>query len=432
MTMTSIVNILTGLFEAITIFMFINSYVDKRDKERPIYTYVISVLALATLINISNRLASLTLLNVLFIGLSIFLVSFVYNKQLKQNIIPTIISVLVFCISEVVVLFTITLITGITVEQATVIDSYRILGTILSKLFAFTFLKILALKHQHSPLSIKISYWLYFIIIFVTSTVAIYLLFIFQYNNENISIYNQIAVWCSFGLMYSMFFSVYLYESITKQAEIERNQELFKQQIKAQSKHLDEILITQKQVKKLRHDLINHNISIQAYFENQDYVSGLEYLKSMNQNDIFSDNMIETGNVALDAIMNTKKSIALSKGIEFETKIQIPENIFVDAIDICIIFGNALDNCIEACDKIKNGPKKISVSIIYEDESVICKIVNTTVKNNSKFLHTTKSDNKNHGFGIGNIESALEKYKNICRFKWSDTEFILSFVIFKD
>lgn len=122
----------------------------------------------------------------------------------------------------------------------------------------------------------------------------------------------------------------------------------------------------------------------------------------------------------------------LSKNIEFDTKIQIPEDIFVDAIDICIIFGNALDNCIEACDKIENGPKKISVSIIYEDESLICKIVNTAIKSNSRFLHTTKSDNINHGFGIGNIESALEKYKNICRFKQSDTEFILSFVIFKN
>ena len=258
------------------------------------------------------------------------------------------------------------------------------------------------------------------------------MLFIFQYNSTASSIYNNLAVWCSCGLLYNTFFSLYLYENIAKQADIERKQELFKQQIKAQSKHLDEILISQKQMKKLRHDLINHNISLQAYFENQDYASGLEYLKSMNPNDMFSDNMIETGNIALDAIMNTKKSIAISKSIEFDTKIQIPEDIFVDAIDICIIFGNDLDNCIEACDKIENGPKKISVSIIYEDESLICKIVNTAIKSNSRFLHTTKSDNINHGFGIGNIESALEKYKNICRFKQSDTEFILSFVIFKN
>ena len=119
--------------------------------------------------------------------------------------------------------------------------------------------------------------------------------------------------------------------------------------------------------------------------------------------------------------------ILCGRTVQFRT-----EYSFVDAIDICIIFGNALDNCIEACDKIENGPKKISVSIIYEDESLICKIVNTAIKSNSRFLHTTKSDNINHGFGIGNIESALEKYKNICRFKQSDTEFILSFVIFKN
>lgn len=327
-------------------------------------------------------------------------------------------------------MFTVTFLTGISAEEATVIQSYRVLGIVLSKMLAFAVLKIISCKHKANRIfSMKMSYWVLFFVIFSTSTLAIYLLFIFQYHSNAPGIYNQLAVWGSFGLLYNTFFSLYLYENIVKQADIERNQELFKQQIKAQSKHLDEILITQKQVKKLRHDLVNHNISLRAYFENQDYVSGLEYLNGINQNSIFSDNIIETGNVALDAIMNTKKSIALSKDIEFATKIQIPENIFVDAIDICIIFGNALDNCIEACEKIENGPKRISVSIIYEDESLICKIVNTAAKSNSKFLHTTKSDDKNHGFGIGNIESALAKYKNICRFKQTDTEFILSFII---
>lgn len=433
MTMTSIVNILTGIFEAITIFMFITTYVDHKEEKRPVYLYIVAVATLALLINISNRIASITILNIVFIWISIFIVSFIYNKNIKSNLMISVMLVLVFTVTEIVTLFTVTFLTGISVEVATTMESYRVLGIVLSKMLAFAILKIISIKHKDNrAFSMKTSYWILFFVIFATSTLAIYLLFIFQYHSNAPSIYNQLAVWGSFGLLYNTFFSLYLYENIAKQAEIERNQELFKQQIKAQSKHLDEILITQKQVKKLRHDLINHNISIQAYFENQDYVSGLEYMKSMNQNAIFSDNMIETGNVALDAIMNTKKSIALSKGIEFDTKIQIPENIFVDAIDICIIFGNALDNCIEACDKIENGPKKISVSIIYEDESLICKIVNTAVKSSNKFLHTTKSDNINHGFGIGNIESALEKYKNICRFKQSDTEFILSFVIFKD
>lgn len=433
MTMTPIVNILTGIFEAITIFMFIATYVDQKEERKPVYIYLIAVAALAILINISNRIASITILNIVFILISIFALSFIYNKNIKSNLMISVMLVLVFTVTEIVTLFTVTFLTGISVEEATTMESYRVLGIVLSKMFAFAILKVISLKHKDNRIfSMKTSYWILFFTIFATSTLAIYLLFIFQYHSNAPSIYNQQAVWGSFGLLYNTFFSLYLYENIARQAEIERNQELYKQQIRAQSKHLDEILITQKQVKKLRHDLINHNISIQAYFENQDYAAGLEYIKSMNKNAVFSDNMIETGNVALDAIMNTKKGIALSKDIEFDTKIQIPENIFVDAIDICIIFGNALDNCIEACDRIENGPKKISVSIIYEDKSLICKIVNTAPKNNNKFLLTTKEDQANHGFGIGNIESALRKYKNICRFKQIDTEFILSFVIFKD
>lgn len=429
MTITSIVYIFTGIFEAIVSLMFINTY--NKSANKPFAIYFITAIVLALMINVSNFILNYGFLNVIFVLISIFIIAFVYSRNIRTSIMNSIILVLIFLMTEIVTLFIITFLSGITVEQATNIESYKILGTILSKLFAFIIIKFICLKHKSTSI-MKTSYWILCFTIFAISAIAIYLLFIFQYNSTTSSIYDNLAVWCSCGLLYNTFFSLYLYENIAKQADIERKQELFKQQIKAQSKHLDEILISQKQMKKLRHDLINHNISLQAYFENQDYASGLEYLKSMNPNDMFSDNMIETGNVALDAIMNTKKSIAISKNIEFDTKIQIPEDIFVDAIDICIIFGNALDNCIEACDKIENGPKKISVSIIYEDESLICKIVNTAIKSNSRFLHTTKLDNINHGFGIGNIESALEKYKNICRFKQSDAEFILSFVIFKN
>lgn len=155
-------------------------------------------------------------------------------------------------------------------------------------------------------------------------------------------------------------------------------------------------------------------------------------MKNMNELVNISSGEITTGNTALDAIINTKRSIALSKNIKFMTNIQIPENIFVDAIDLCIIFGNALDNCVEACERITDGKRWISISIIYEDDSLICKIANSAPKTQRGFLHTIKKDRKNHGFGIENIESALSKYKNVCRFKRENEEFQLSFVIFNN
>ena len=64
----------------------------------------------------------------------------------------------------------------------------------------------------------------------------------------------------------------------------------------------------------------------------------------------------------------------------------------MDAVDICVIFGNALDNAIEACEETGNEEKKICLSVIYEDESVICKITNSVSGGKMISLKTTKSD----------------------------------------
>lgn len=429
--MTIVVNMLSCIFEAIIILMFLDAYVDK-SKEVNDNRYYFFVIALSAVIVLSNAILNLGLLNFVVITLSTFIIAFIYSKNIKRNIILSIIPVLILGIAEIIVVFFITLTSGVTVKQVVTVENYILLGTILSKLFAFFMLKFICViyKKNRTP-AMKTSYWMLFLVMFVTSVITIFLIFELQYENKSVLMHN-LSVWSSFGLLYSTFFALCLYEKLSEQAEIEKRQELFAQQIRAQSKHIDEILITQRELRKLRHDLANHNISIKAYFERQDYKAGLEYMQDMDGLARVSEKVIETGNVALDAIMNTKKSIAESKEIEFEANIQIPENIFVDAIDICIIFGNALDNCIEACEQIENGKKKITVSIVYEDNSIICKIVNSAAKSNNKFLHTAKKDAENHGFGISNIESAMEKYKNVCRFKQTEDEFILSFVIFKD
>lgn len=91
-----------------------------------------------------------------------------------------------------------------------------------------------------------------------------------------------------------------------------------------------------------------------------------------------------------------------------------------------------MDNCIEACEQIQDKPKKIEVSVLYDDNAFVCKISNSSVKSKNSFLSTNKKDKNNHGFGIENIKSALGKYNSIYRFNQSDDSFILSFVIFEE
>lgn len=429
--MNLIVDILACIFEAIIVFMYINTYVEKRDKTLG-YPYLCAVIILSVAIILSNIIFKLGMLNFVAMILSTFAVSFIFSKSIKKNMILSIISILILAISEIIVVFLIAVVEYVAIYQVATEDNYQILGTILSKLFAFLMFKILCVRHKDNNITtMKTSYWILFMIMFITSVITIFLIFESKLENKSVVMYN-LSIISSFGLLYSCFIALYLYENLSRQATIEKQQEIFKQQIKAQSKHLDEILITQKEMKKLRHDLHNHNISLQGYFENEDYKAGLEYIKNMNNIIGSSEDSIETGNVALDAIINSKRSIAVSKNIEFNTHIQIPENLFVNAIDICIIFGNALDNSIEACEQISEGIRRITVNIVYEDNSIICKISNTALKHKGKFLQTTKKDNIEHGFGIKNIETAISKYNNVFRFIQDDDEFTLSFVIFNN
>ena len=245
-----------------------------------------------------------------------------------------------------------------------------------------------------------------------------------------IAILTIISILCSFGLLFSTFFALYLYEKLAKQAEIIQNQKQYEQHLKTQIKHLDEILVTQNQIKRFKHDFFNYKIGLESYLRNDDCDGATKYLDSLMTNFKHENVIIETGNTALDAILSTKKAIAESKGIEFETKIQIPQKISIDPIDMCIIFGNALDNAIEACERVNDTEKKINLAIICQDEKLFCKIENTAQKPANKLFKSSKADKKNHGYGLENIKKALAKYNSEPTISYEDGKFILKFVAF--
>ena len=240
----------------------------------------------------------------------------------------------------------------------------------------------------------------------------------------------NVSIICSFGLMLSTFFALYLYEHLTRQAEIIQNQKQYEYHLKEQIKHLDEIVVTQNQIKKFKHDFLNYEIGLKSYLESKDCDGAISYLNSLSDNFGNSENIIETGNAALDAILSAKKAIAESKGILFTTQIQIPKKLDVEAIDMCIIFGNAIDNAIEACEKIKDKSKKIDLTLICQDKRVFCKITNTIAERPNNIFKTSKSDTQNHGFGLDNIKTSLAKYNSEPTITQTNDEFIIKFIIF--
>ncbi len=428
MNIYTVADILTRVFEAIMMTMLIDTFCKKREIFDA-WVYGLSVLVMALMINISNVVFSYGIMNAVGMGIAIFSVSLIYDGKVATKLVITILGIVLIGIIEIMVLFLITIVYNITVSQAVDIQSYRLLGVIVSKMLTFGVINIIRIKFKQKKLNIGTSYWLFFAIIFANSVVAVFLIFKLSYDTESIYMYN-LSVLCSFGLLFCTFLALYLYEHLANQSQIIARHQQFEQQIKAQSKHLDEILLSQNKLRKFRHDFLNHLTAINGYFNLKDYTGGMDYIKQIDKLIYASNDMIETGNIAIDAIVSSKKALAESKGITFDINIQIPEKMPFDATDVCIIFGNALDNAIEACGRIENGDRRISLTVIYENDSVICKIANTAQKGRKLTLDTVKSDRKNHGLGIESIKTTLEKYNHIFKINQTETEFSLSFIIY--
>lgn len=427
MTIYTIADILTCIFEAIIIFILFETFCIRKSHLSN-WIYILGIGILTILFLMSNHLFNFGSLNAVGMALSIFIVSFLYGGLVRNKIMIAVFSILFIAIIEIIVMFLITIILGITAYEAVENLSFRLLGIIISKMTTFAIVNVIRIKLKQQELQISKTYWILFFLIFISSHMAVFLIFKLSYDLKE-TYMNTLSILCSVGLLFSTLFSLYLYEHLAKQAETINRQRQFEQHLNAQAKHLDEILVAQNQIKKFKHDFNHHLIALKGYFDSRDCSQGLAYINNLNI--IFDHGYeIKTGNTVLDAILSTKKSIADSKNIKFTTKIQIPEKIAVDAIDLCIIFGNALDNAIEACEKMLIDHRYISVVILSKGESIFCKITNTAPKMKNRTLITSKKDKSNHGFGLQNINLALEKYGSTPTITYLDTEYILKFVLF--
>ena len=177
-------------------------------------------------------------------------------------------------------------------------------------------------------------------------------------------------------------------------------------------KHCDEVQNIYKTMRGWRHDYHNHIQTLLALCGDEERTR--EYLWKLNDDLTTVDTVIKTGNVMIDAILNSKLSLMKSKGIEVNAKAIVPEKLAVSEIDLCTIIGNLLDNAMEAvlCQPDQNE-RFIRVFIGILKEQLYISVYNSTYgelkKTKNKYVSTKSSEN--HGFGLMRVDRIVEKYK---------------------
>lgn len=162
--------------------------------------------------------------------------------------------------------------------------------------------------------------------------------------------------------------------------------------------------------------------------ENRDVV--IQKIDKVIQNCQSGEIISDTGNKCIDALINVKYATAKEKGIDFITKIFIPEELPIDQCDIGIALGNALDNAIEATDNSNLDTKKIEIVMGIKKRSLVLVVKNPfngvlKMDKDGKLL-STKDECTKHGYGINSIIKVAEKYNGDVIIEEEDRKFIIT------
>ena len=181
-------------------------------------------------------------------------------------------------------------------------------------------------------------------------------------------------------------------------------------QKKIMNKQIEEVQNIYMTMRGWRHDYHNHLQSIKAHIKLEQYEELVKYLYDLEVDLKDVSNLVETGNVELDAILNAKISLALNHQIKVEYKAVVPEKLTVKNIDLCVLLGNLIDNAVEACD-LMSEKKFIRLYIGVFKSQLYISVTNSTkelVRKLDEEYITTKRGN--HGHGLKRINNIVNKY----------------------
>lgn len=216
-----------------------------------------------------------------------------------------------------------------------------------------------------------------------------------------------LCVSCIWLMCLIMYFVV---QQMSKDNQTKLEYELMKEKEKYSKESIEIIKRSNEELREFKHDLKNYLLPLQEAMETMPQSEMAKVWEKINQKIEDVQTLIQTGNSYVDSMINTKITLARSEKVDVKCTI-LSKMEGIDDLEFCSVFGNLMDNAIEAERKVT---EKKEIIIFVEEKMGYLRLeiqnkIEKSVLNENSSLNTTKKDTSSHGIGHKSIKRTMQK-----------------------
>ena len=187
-------------------------------------------------------------------------------------------------------------------------------------------------------------------------------------------------------------------------------------------------------IQKLRHDFKDNMSMIYQLINADKSDKAVSYIENYIDKLAETETFINTKNEIVNAVVNSKLSVAKMYGINVVC-ICVSDFSGINDVDLCSLLSNMLENAVTACKQSTKESKRIYINISSDDYRYIFCVKNTiqeSVMQDNPNLITTKGKRNEHGMGVKIIKDISVKYNGNADFYEENEEFCCNVILIKD
>ena len=218
------------------------------------------------------------------------------------------------------------------------------------------------------------------------------------YSYLNLGMYSTFILDLSTSVCGVFFIVQFLYSrNVSYLREQEQRNQAHIAQLQQQYAYYQDKLKDEERILSIYHDMKNHLLVFES---SQGTEATRQMAKEIRSQIEDYENYIHTGNNFLDILIKDKT-----------------------------LFGNGIDNAVEASEKLPEEQRVILVKAGKVQNFVSIFVENNCSDEAHADGHTTKADKFLHGFGISNMQKAAEKYNGTCTTAQANGKFTLKILL---